>query len=355
MDYMPGSFGFQAEGRRLRILDGYVEARRMAAEGQDVMIGEEMMSTSDFPTYIGSFLRHSFNERFTEKSGAWPSYTKPLSVEDFEAITSSSFGRFPDIPQHTLNSEYEHLALRELPGGGYQLIEWGAAFGLTRQLILSDHLGKLRDLPTLFAEAMARTISKRAVTILLANPTMWDGIALFHSSHANTGTTALTADQAGATALIAAVDAIDAQLDPEGYLVTNQSDPKVLIYPRQLRRIVNILLTQETLPIDGTATSLSRPNPVLAENITGVEEPYLTDATNWYLAVDPTGPKGFLGAVTLNGNTQPFLGLRDPGVRGVLGGDDPYSFDFDEVEYKIRHDFEFAAVEWRTVYGSIVA
>lgn len=351
--YLPGSFGYEANGRRLRILDAYIEARRLTEAG--LLTGQEAMSTSDFPTYIGGFLRRSFYERYTEVSGAWNQYTKNLTVEDFEQYTSSTFGRFPDIPEKSLNGPYEQLAIRELPGPNYRLKEWGAAFSLTRQLIISDRLNKFRDLPTIFAEAMARTISKTAVAVIEANANTYDGNALFSSAHANIGSTALTVDLAGANALIAAEDAIDTQRDLEGYKVINGTDPKVLIYPRELRWIARQLNDREFLPIDVTSgTSVLRPNPIQGR-YTLVEELYLTDTNNWYMAVNPTGPQGFLAAVTLNGNTTPFLGVKDPQVNGVLGGDDPYTFDFDELDYKIRHDFDFKAVEWRTVYGAIVS
>lgn len=363
--YPIGSLGYEAQGRHLRTLDAYIEARagvraRLANQSmlnveQRELLAQEAMSVSDFPTYIGSFQRRSFLGRYTEVSGAWAQYTHTMSVEDFETYTTSRFGRFPDIPQKPLNGPYEHMAIQELPGPSIKLIEWGAAWSLTRQLVLSDRLGKIRDLPTLAADAMARTVSKRAVSVLLSNPLTYDGIALIHASHNNIGSTALTADIAGVTALIAAFDAIDTQTDAEGYKIVGPGSNYTLIIPRQLRWIAEQLRDQPTLPLDVTSgTSLQRSNQVQGR-FTIVEEPYLTDANNWYVTVDPQGDNGFIAAITLNGNTTPFIGLKDPGVRGILGGDDPYSFDFDEIDYKVRHDFDFVPLEWRNVYGSIVA
>lgn len=354
--YAPGTFGAMLGGRHNQILDGYIEARRQTEQGKVIMLGQEALSTSDFPTYLGSILRHSFDTRFEEQLGRWESYTAPIDVSDFETYTASKFGRFPDMPQKPLNAEYEHVALRELPGGSYKIIEWGMGFAVTRQLILSDRQDKLRDLPDLAAESSARTMSKRAVEILESNPTLWDTVALFDAAHGNTSTTALTADQAGATAIKVAIAALRDQTDEEGYLIVNRTAPLVLIVPTELEFIATDLLERDTLPLDVTSgTSLLRPNPVRGR-FTVVVEPYLTDATNWYLAVDPTNPRtAFMRAILLNGERNPFIGLRDPGVRAVMGGDDPYSFDFDEVEHKVRHDFEFVALNFRSVFGAIVA
>lgn len=352
--YAEGTFGDLAEGRSLRILDAYKQARQASHSGL-LGVGQEAMSTADFPTYISKFLRHSFLDRWTEVSGAWPQYTSTYSVQDFEEYTASRFGRFGDMPRKGLNAEYEQLAIKEFPGPKYRLVEWGFAFSLTRQLILSDRLDKLRDLPSLAAEAAARTVSKRAVAVLEANAAMWDGVALFHATHANTGTTALTQDQLGADAIIAGINAIEAQTDDEGYKIVMPGQPYVLIVPRALQWIARALAERDELPLDNSSgTSLLRPNPVKGM-FTVVVEPFLTDSNNWYLAVNPTSTQlGFIAHITLNGQTTPFIGLKDPGVRAVLGGDDPYSFDFDEVDYKVRHDFDFVAIEYRGVYGSIV-
>lgn len=338
-----------APGRHVRIFDAYIEAREQAERGE--LDAEEAMSTSDFGTYLGKFLRHTFLDRYTEIQGAWPQYTKDYSLEDFEEYTSSRFGRFTDIPEKPLNGPYEELAIREYDAEKLKLKEFGAGFSVTRQLIISDRLNKLADLPTQFAEAMARTVSKRAaVTAFQSNPTMYDGNALFSANHSNIGSTALTADTTGMGVLIAAEQALDAQTDDEGYKIQTPGR-RILIIPVELRWIVNALVNNELLP---NGASVLEANLVKGRYDV-IEEPFFTDANNWYMASDLKGPLGFLAAVTLNGNTTPFLGLKDPGVRGILGGNDPYSFEFDEISYKIRHDFEFKPVEWRGVYGAIVA
>ena len=348
--YPIGSIGHEANGRRLRVFEAYREARQAASDG--LLSAEEAMSTSDFPTYFGTFLRHSFLARFTEISGQWSAYTSDLSTDDFEEYTSSRFGRFGDIPEKPLNGPYEEMAIAEQDGPTYQLREWGASFALTRQLVLSDRLNKMAELPTLFAEAMARTISKEAaVNVLQANPNTFDVNALFSASHGNIGSTALTANIAGMDALIAADTALDAQTDDEGYSIVSP-EGRSLIIPTEYKYIVAALIGNDTL-VNGSNVLL--PNQIKGKIGQVIVEPYLTDANNWYMSADLKGRGAFMAHVTLNGNSTPFLGVKDPGVRGILGGDDPYSFDFDEIYYKIRHDFAFKVMEWRFVYGAIVA
>ena len=348
--YPNGSIGHEANGRRLRVFEAYIQARQAASDG--LLSAEEAMSTSDFPTYFGTFLRHSFLARFTEISGQWSAYTSDLSTDDFEEYTSSRFGRFGDIPEKPLNAPYEEMAIAEQEGPTYRLREWGASFALTRQLVLSDRLNKMAELPTLFAEAMASTISKESpVNDLHAKPNTFDGNALFSVAHGNIGSTALTANTAGMDALIAADTALDAQTDDEGYSIVSP-EGRSLIIPTEYKYIVSALINNDTL-VNGS--NILMPNQIKGKIGQVITEPYLTDANNWYMSADLKGRGAFMAHVTLNGNSTPFLGVKDPGVRGILGGDDPYSFDFDEIYYKIRHDFAFKVMEWRFVYGAIVA
>lgn len=354
MPYQDGSFGADLGGRHIRLFDAFIEKQAAAQEGR--LSAEEAMSVSDFQTYVTNFSRKTFLGTYDEVQGQWAQFTHPMPLDDFEEYTSFRWGRFPDWPQRTLNADVENLAIKEYPGPKQKLVEWAAGFALTRQLVLADRLGKLLQLPAALGDAGSRTQSKRAVSQLEANPTMFDGVALFHASHANIGSTALTADIAGANAILAAFDSIDTQTDDEGFKIVNNGGEYVLIVPRGLQQVAFDLRDRENLPLDATSgTSLLRPNPVRGR-FTVVVERFLTDANNWYMALNPTGPQGFLAALNLNGATTPSLFQKDEKKLGLLGsGEDPYTWRWDQLEFLGRHDFEYVPFEFRTVYGAIVA
>lgn len=346
---MPSTIGLP-DGKRVRLFDAYMELREDFHNG--VLDAEEAMSVSDFPTYITTLMRHAFLQRFAEVQGVWSQYTRDFSVEDFEEYTSSRFGRFADVPERAANSPYDQATIQEFAAEKIILKEWGFGFAVTRRMILADRLNKIQELPGLAAEALARTMSKRAaITAFQSNPVMYDGNALFSTAHNNYKTTALTADLAGSAAVKAVDLLFDDQVDDEGYNIVTPGN-RTLIIPTELRYVARAVNENEML-LNGS--NLLEANQVrgLFSNI--IIEPFFTDATNWYVAADLKGPMAFLAHINLNGNTTPFIGLKDPGVRGVLGGDDPYSFEFDEIEWKLRHDFNFKPVEWRGIVGSIVA
>lgn len=351
-----------APGSRLKIFEAYIQAREMlasvdgdidaAVEAGYFVDAQEAMSVSDFPTYINALSRHSFLNRFNEVQGSWPQYTRDFSVEDFEDWTTSRWGRFPDIEEKALNGPYNELYIKEFPAENIRVREFGNTYSLTRAMIISDRLNELSKWPTLFGEALGRTMSKiAAIDAFQSNPTMFDGNALFSSAHANLATaTALTADATGMNLLKAMELQLDTQTDDEGFKITSPGSQRTLIIPVEYRWIVNALINNDVLPSGGNLI----PNEVQGR-YSVIEERFFTDANNYYMTSDLKGELGFLAAISLNGVTTPFIGLKDPGVRAVLGGNDPYSFEFDEIQYKLRHNFNFKPVEWRGIVGALPA
>jgi hypothetical protein len=344
---VPNSMGLP-NGKHVRLFDAYLDAVESGELVDDD--AQEAISINDFPTYLGKLVRHRFLTRFTEIQGQWPSYTRQMDVEDFEESTSSRFGRFADIPERGLGGQYDQLAIREFDNEKIRVKEWGAAFSVTRQLIISDRLNKIAELPNLLAEALARTMSKKAaITCLAANPTMYDGNALISAAHGNLVTTPLLATTVGMGTLQTLDLKFDDMVDDEGYTIVSPGN-RTLLIPTELRFVAKAINENELLP-NGSSQLEANLVRGLWDNV--MIEPFFTDPTDYYVLADPTGALSPIAYITLNGNTTPFLGLKDPGVRAVLGGNDPYSFDFDEISYKIRHDFHFKPIEWRGIIGSI--
>lgn len=148
--------------------------------------------------------------------------------------------------------------------------------------------------------------------------------------------------------MITALLLFDDFTDDEGYQIVTPAQ-RTLLIPPELRYIAKALNENETV-VNGSSQLEVNTARGFADNI--VVEMFFTDPTDWFLLSDPKGPLSPIAYITLNGNTTPFIGLKDPGVRAVLGGNDPYSFDFDEVKYKLRHDFHFKPIEWRGIIGS---
>ena len=78
-----------------------------------------------------------------------------------------------------------------------------------------------------------------------------------------------------------------------------------------------------------------------------VVDPYLEDVSDYYVLVGNTLETAPVSVGFLNGKSAPDIMLQDPGMRLQLGGNDPYSFQFDRIQYKTRYDFAHTAHEYR--------
>jgi hypothetical protein len=59
----------------------------------------------------------------------------------------------------------------------------------------------------------------------------------------------------------------------------------------------------------------------------------------------------------LNGMENPSVYLRDPHIRLLMGGmqHNPYTFEYDEIWWKIRHFWAVKMWEWRSAFKAAVA
>ena len=86
-----------------------------------------------------------------------------------------------------------------------------------------------------------------------------------------------------------------------------------------------------------------------------VRDPFFSDANDWYMFADPNDVPAFAVGF-LDGREEPFVGLKDPMVRAALGaGTDPYTYELDSIDFKVRFDFGVAPVDPRGAFRAVVA
>ena len=62
---------------------------------------------------------------------------------------------------------------------------YGRQFSMSRQAFINDDVGFITEVPGAYASAAKRTINKQVYQILVDNPVIFDGAALFDASHGN--------------------------------------------------------------------------------------------------------------------------------------------------------------------------
>lgn len=327
-------------GKPVLLYEGWLEDLREAG------------TTSDFPTYLEDKLHRRFLKSFREVEPAWMRYSYIQNVPDFREMTSVGLGEFSDLLPIPEDGEYTDMPLPEYTGPKIQLGTFGRSFSLGRRVIINDELNKMNDIPRRLARAARRTLAKKVVAIIAGNATAYDGTALFHASHNNLGSTAF--DEAS---LPTAINKLRLQTDQNSLRIDLKAE--YLLHPIELKFTVDRVLNGTMIPNAGTGATAAYGQTeyhAMRAILTPIEDPYFTDATDWYVITSPDQETATVSVGFLNGKQEPDLLLKDPGMRSVMGaGSDPYSFHFDKIEYKVRHDWATAPGEWRGGVKHVVA
>ena len=234
-------------------------------------------STSDF----GNFLAELFNKTLLVAYKIAPSGLKLLArastVSDFRA--KHIFRNSPMGPLLPVNEggEFKRVDKSDVKPESYSVGSYAGVFGISRQTLVNDDMGVFNDIAMQLSQQAAEFENQQLANLLVSNPVMSDGNALFSAAHNNL---AAAGGAIGDTTLTAAVLALRMMVNQNGQPIS--VEPKYLLVPA----------TQETLAKKGLAgiypPSTSAVN-VFQDFSTLVVDPrldHLGQTLPWYLFAD---------------------------------------------------------------------
>lgn len=306
----------------------------------------------DFPIFLQTVVRHRLRERFKTVESKYDSYVGFESARDFREHTVSSLGAirgFGGVGEH---GEYPRLQSSEEEGPPFSVAKWGGIYAVTYELVINDETDKiLNRIPIELGRSAGEYIAQVIVAFIESNPTYMDGLAFFHASRGNirTGAEATPTEDN----LMAALDQMTLRRDKDNIPI--QITPRrILVRNPSLKRKFDAMIRSQLTGVRSEVTDAEAPNfaPGTSNAVYNVlppdaviEENWLNDPEDWYVMADADERPPFVQAY-LRGQRQPSIFLKDSGMRGLGGGGtDPYSMDFDEVPYKLRHVSGTAAGE----------
>jgi len=143
------------------------------------------MSTSDFSSILMDTANKTLMAAFQQAAATWRQWCYVDQVSDFRAknlVSLSGLSVFDVVPE---GGDFPLVTMSD-QGETVQAKTRGAIVRFTRQAIINDDTGAFARTPLLLANAADLTISKAAVTLLLANGNMaYDATALFAVGHNN--------------------------------------------------------------------------------------------------------------------------------------------------------------------------
>lgn len=298
----------------------------------------EALTTSDFPILLGSVFDRELLAQYEEITPVWTSFAKRTVVKDFrpKKLVDLLGGKGILDPV----AEGGPYPGRKVTESEYALTvgKRGARIALTWETLINDDLDAFRDLPNRLATGARYTEDYLAASLLVnaAGP----NTDFFKAGNGN-APTALPLTSAN---LAAALLAISTRKDSDGNPIINTGT--VLMVPPALElTALAILNATEVRTTEGSKLLIG--GNELRGKVKVVVNPWLpvvaVDAktdTRWFILPAPTAPRPAVALGFLRGHENPDLRVKSSGGSRVGGGLlDPAegSFEFDDIQYRVRH------------------
>lgn len=264
----------------------------------------------------------------------WEDVAEIVEFGTLQDPTWITMGGFGDLPTVSEGNAYTELTISDTSETSAWLKK-GGYIGITLEAIDKDDTGKIAGIPRALAASAYRTLSAAVATIFTQSagvgPTLADGAALFHATHGNLDTAALTS-----SSWEAAIQAMYKQVQ--------------LASARRLGARPERLLVP--IELEATAAQIIGSNLTSDQNQINVRKgsakvvvcPEFTDANDWVALADPM--------------KNPAIGVgfrfgRVPEVFSDPGGQ--RMFTNDQLDLKARFFFTVGVIDYRAVLKRNVA
>jgi hypothetical protein len=284
------------------------------------------MSTSDLPHIFGGLMNTTLLDAYNEWPATWRSWVATGTANDFREMHAVSLSAAPDLKGMNENGEYQTAQFSDA-GEAYRIVRKGVRVPFTFEMIINDNLRALSRIPRLFGAAARRLEGDAVYSLLTANGSMSDGVALFHADHANLSAAAALA----VDSLDKGRSAMRMQTGLAGEHIDIQ--PAYLLTPVGLETASDVLLRSASYPEKDYSAGVAQPQWL--GKLTPIADPHLdaVSLTAWYLIAHPNQVP-FIEASWLEGMEQPFV-------------DEMPDFNSDGIIYKVRHCFGAGIADFR--------
>ena len=325
----PGAEDFRGK-RMLRLAAECIEREQNTSTRNmtdEMLVREALTGTGAFPGILSNVANKSMAQAYQEAPTTFQLWTGRGSNSDFKAATRYRLSEADSLELIRENGEFEAGEMTEASVTA-SIATYGKTFSLTRQAIINDDLGALNQMPAKYGAAAKRMIDNMVYKVLTDNPTI-EGAALFHNSHKNLGSGALS------VASLGAAKAAMAKQKNIGGKESLNIQPAFLIVPVDLEVVAAQLINSVVDPSKNNAAV----NP-FANKLTVVSTPILSDSSQavWYLASAP----GFCPTVEVT-----YLnGVDSPTIESAV------QFDTLGIKYRIYQDVGVNLLDFRGLYKS---
>ncbi|MDQ2084706.1 hypothetical protein RA307_31380 [Xanthobacteraceae bacterium Astr-EGSB] len=282
-----------------------------------------MHSTSDFASLLANVAAKRLRTAYAAAPQTFKPFCRQSNNPDFKEKSVVQLSAAPAFKKVREGQEFSYGGLSD-GVEKYALATFGRIIAITRQTLINDDLGAFDRIPTMIGRAAADLESTTVYSVLLDNPNMGDGTALFHADHGNlrTGTVIDETNLALADKGIREQRGFAAKAADREYL---NLLPKFLLTGTAYRIAAQKMVTAVTpTATSGVNVFQNALEPITEQRITG---------NKWFLIADPAQI-----------DTIEYAYLE--GEEGVFT-EERVGFEVDGIQVKGRLDFAAKAIDWR--------
>ncbi len=283
-------------------------------------IARRALMTSNFVEILGNTANKVLRASYTAQPKTFEPFVVRSTLPDYKPAKRVAFGEAPDLRAIAEGASYETGTIGE-SAETITVAKYGRAIHMSDALILGDDLGAFTRLGQLAGSAAARLESKLVYDVLLNNPLMADGKAIFHADHGNIAAVAdlTVAGMSAARKLMRVQKGID------GVEILDLAPAFLVVGPEQETEAAQLLASTIVPNTVATVNPFQGSlNLIVDSRITGQK---------WFLIAAPS-TIDTIEVATLEGMSGPELTQET-------------EFDNDCVKFKVKHVIGVKAIDYR--------
>lgn len=284
----------------------------------DNLVRQFFNPTAAFPAILDNAIKKNIVHAYNHVPTTFQLWTSKGSVTDFKPTKDHSYlaGGAGDFLLVGENGELKGSTPKTDLVPQRKVDTYGRQFSMSRQAFINDDVGFMTELPSLYARSAKRTINKQVYQILVDNPAIFDGVALFDTAHGNLVESGAAPDVENMQKMMLM---LLSQKDPFGDSIMVQ--PKYVVVPVGYGFLMSQLLNTAVIDVEGIGSHTANALYQYRNQLQVVEEGTINALSSenpmpWFMVGDTSYAKS-IQVDYLNGQETPTI--RRSEVPGKLG------------------------------------